>query len=295
MSAGDSETRSRLSPRVRDVLTLAHELGRREPGNEPHSGHVLIALLHAGGPVVEDTVRCLGVSYEDILAAVAAAGSTPDSKLEMARALTTADRIAAEGGQVYVDAPCLLVGLLDDPDSVAARALAALGVTREALGRYARANRDMLVPLLMLPDPAAAVERAAAAGVRVRRARAWEAPALQTFIAEQGFSRTWGPESGNGFARQPISVFLAERDRRIAGFAAYDCGRRGIFGPTGVAREERAGGVASALLLRTLADMRTIGYVYAIIGATGPAEFYERVCGAVLLPGDWPSYVDSTD
>jgi hypothetical protein len=49
--------------------------------------------------------------------------------------------------------------------------------------------------------------------------------------------------------------------------------------------------VASALLLRTLADMRAVGYAYAIIGAVGPAEFYEQVCGAVLLPSAWPSYV----
>jgi hypothetical protein len=149
----------------------------------------------------------------------------------------------------------------------------------------------MLVPLLALPDPRAAVERAAAGGVIVRRARAWEAPRLRAFIEGERFSRNWAPESANAFGRQPIAVFLAERAGEIVGFAAYDCGLRGIFGPTGVARAERAGGVASALLLRTLADMRAIGYAYAIIGAVGPAEFYEQVCGAVLLPSAWPSYV----
>lgn len=67
------------------------------------------------------------------------------------------------------------------------------------------------------------------------------------------------------------------RDEAISGVAAYDCAARGVFGPTGVARNERPAGIAAALLLQTLADMCTVGYIYAIIGAVGPAEFYERV------------------
>lgn len=282
----------RLSGRAQAVLNLAHELARREPGIEPHSGHLLIALLRAGGGIVDDTFHHLGVSYEDVVAAVTADRGAPDAKRELADALTAAGRITRERGQVYIAAPSLLAALLDDQDSVAARVLAGLGVGQEPFRRHLWAPRDMLVPLLALPDPALAIERAAQAGVRVRRARAWEGPALHSFITAQGFARTWAPESANAFARQPISAFLAERDGTLAGFAAYDCGLRGIFGPTGVARAERASGVASALLLRTLADMRAAGYAYAIIGAVGPDEFYERVCGAVLLPSAWPSYVD---
>jgi hypothetical protein len=153
----------------------------------------------------------------------------------------------------------------------------------------------MIVPLLALPDPASAIERVKQTGVQIRRARAWEVPAVQAFIVAQGFAPTWAPEMANGFARQPISVFVGERDTEIVGFAAYDCGPRGIAGPIGVAKGERTAGVAGALLLRTLTDMRAIGYVYAIIGAVGPAEFFERVCGAVLLPSAWPSYAGWED
>jgi N-acetylglutamate synthase-like GNAT family acetyltransferase len=285
----------RLSARAQAVLDLAHELARREPGIEPHSGHLLVALLRAGGGGVDDTFHNLGVDYEDVVAAVAAAPGAPDAKRELVDALAAAGRIARERGQVYIAAPSLLAALLDDPGSAAARALAGLGVEPDDLRRHLWAPRDMLVPLLALPDPAPAIARAARVGVRVRRARAWEGPALHSFITSQGFARTWAPESANAFARQPISVFLAERDGTIAGFAAYDCGLRGIFGPTGVAPAERASGVASALLLRTLADMRAAGYAYAIIGAVGPDEFYERACGAVLLPSAWPSYVESRE
>jgi len=277
------------------VLDLAHELARREPGFEPHSGHVLVALAREGGPLIDDTLANLGLGYEDVLSAVASAGEAADARAELAGVLAAASGEAERAGQVYVAAPSLMAALLADDGWVAARAIASLRVTPERLRGLLRAARDMLVPLLALPDLRSAVERARVAGVAVRRARAWEGPRLREFIGGQPFSRNWAAEASNAFARQPIAVFLAERDGAIAGFAAYDCGLRGIFGPTGVAVEERAAGVASALLLRTLADMRAVGYAYAIIGAVGPAEFYEQACGAVLLPSAWPSYVTWTE
>lgn len=282
----------RLSRQAQTVLDLAHELARREPGFEPNSGHVLIALLRRGGAVVEDTFQNAGAGYEEVLAAILATEGAPDAKQELSDLLSAAGRIAQGHGQLYIAAPHLLAAVLDGQHTVAVRALATLGLTREGIERSLWAPRDMLVPLLALPDAAPAIEQAARSGVRVRRARAWDSPALQTYITAQRFARTWAPETANAFARQPISLFLAERDGAIVGFAAYDCGLRGIFGPTGIAVDERAAGVASALLLRTLADMRAVGYAYAIIGAVGPAEFYERTCGAVLLPSAWPSYVD---
>lgn len=284
---------SALSVRAAHVIDVAHELARRDRSVEPHSGHVLIGLLRMGGGVVEDTFGRLGIGYEDALGAVDdAERAQPASAGELTDLLVAAREAAERGGQVMVAAADLLLGTVADQRTIAARALTSMGIDRAELARVVWANRDMLVPLLALPNPAPAIERAAAAGVTIRRARAWEAPALAAFIAAQGFWAGWVAESANAFARQPQSVFLALRDDAIAGFAAYDCGLRGIFGPTGVAREGRRSGVASALLLRTLSDMRSIGYAYAIIGAVGPAEFYERVCGAVLLPSAWPSYVD---
>ena len=31
--------------------------------------------------------------------------------------------------------------------------------------------------------------------------------------------------------------------------------------------------------------MREMGYAYAVIGGVGPAAFYEKVCGAFIIPG----------
>ena len=44
-------------------------------------------------------------------------------------------------------------------------------------------------------------------------------------------------------------------------------------------------GIGAALLYRCLEAMWEMGYAYAVIGGVGPAEFYEKVCGAFLIPG----------
>ena len=40
-----------------------------------------------------------------------------------------------------------------------------------------------------------------------------------------------------------------------------------------------------ALLFRCLESMREMGYAYAIIGGVGPQRYYEKVCGAFVIPG----------
>jgi predicted N-acetyltransferase YhbS len=150
--------------------------------------------------------------------------------------------------------------------------------------------RDMIVPLLALPDAAPVLARAAASGVTVRRAKAWELSAVRAFI-EQHFTRGWADEVTCAWGRTPLSAFLAVEGATMVGFAGYNCAHPGVFGPTGVRTDRRGCGVGAALLLRCLHDMRSIGYIYAIIGAVGPAPFYEKVCGAMLLPDEWPSYV----
>jgi len=151
---------------------------------------------------------------------------------------------------------------------------------------------DMLVNLLRLPPPEPALEGLRAAGVVVRRARPWELTPVSEFIAGQ-FGRAWADEVSVGFARQPVTVFVALRGGRLVGFAAYECTRKNFFGPTGVAEAERGRGVGRALLLASLRGLHELGYAYAVIGGVGPAEFYERAVGARLIPDSSPGiYAD---
>lgn len=145
----------------------------------------------------------------------------------------------------------------------------------------------MLVNLLGLPPLGAELEAARGAGVVVRRARADESGVVREFV-ERNFSRAWADEIAVGYANKPVSVFVAAREGRVVGFAAYECTARGFFGPTGVAEGERGRGVGRALLLASLWALRELGYVYGIVGGVGPAEFYARAVGATVIPGSSP-------
>ncbi len=144
---------------------------------------------------------------------------------------------------------------------------------------------DMLVRLYALPDAASYDERIAAHGICVRRMDAWDRAPVLRFVREQ-FTETWASEVELAFSNgHPITGFVAVKEGRIVGFAAYECSRRGFFGPTGVREDLRGSGAGAALLMRCLEAMREMGYGYAIIGGVGPAAFYEKVCGATVIEG----------
>lgn len=143
---------------------------------------------------------------------------------------------------------------------------------------------DLLVNLLKLPT----FEQDA----RVRRAQPFEITPVRRFV-ETNFSRSWADEISVGFARQPISVFVATIERELVGFAGYECTRRGFFGPTGVIPAARSQGIGKALLLASLSALREMGYVYAIIGAAGPVDFYQKTVGGIAIPDSEPGiYTD---
>jgi GNAT superfamily N-acetyltransferase len=145
---------------------------------------------------------------------------------------------------------------------------------------------DLLVNLLKLPT------LEATHGFNIRRAQPFELTPVRRFVTEN-FSGSWADEISVGFARQPISVFVATIDRQLAGFAAYECTRRGFFGPSGVAQTAQGKGIGKALLLASLEAMREMGYVYAIIGAAGPVRFYQKTVGAIIIPDSEPGiYTD---
>jgi GNAT superfamily N-acetyltransferase len=126
----------------------------------------------------------------------------------------------------------------------------------------------------------------------VRRAQPFELSQVRRFVSEN-FSPKWADEISVGFARQPISVFIATINRELAGFAAYECTRRSFFGPTGVLDSARGRGIGRALLLASLWALREMGYVSAIIGAAGPVRFYQKTVGAIIIPDSEPGiYID---
>ena len=148
---------------------------------------------------------------------------------------------------------------------------------------------DLLVNLLKIPP----MENTPAEECLIRRAQPFEITPVRAFVATN-FAQSWADEISVGFARQPVSVFIATIERELVGFAAYECTRRGFFGPTGVLATAQGKGVGKALLLASLWALREMGYVYAVIGAAGPVRFYQKTVGAIIIPDSEPGiYTDS--
>ena len=145
----------------------------------------------------------------------------------------------------------------------------------------------MLVRLYDLPDATELYGRVAAAGVTLRRARAFEKHTVADFVRKH-FSAKWVSEVEVALSRQPVACFIATRDREILGFACFDVTQRGFFGPTGVAEHTRGLGLGKALLFKALEALRELGFAYAIIGGVGPRDFYAKACGAIEIPGSDP-------
>lgn len=151
---------------------------------------------------------------------------------------------------------------------------------------------DMLVNLLRLPSLEPLVSELNQSSVNIRHAQPLEITRVREFI-EKNFSIQWADEVSVGFANKPVSVYIATRDNCVIGFAGYECTRKAFFGPAGVAEKERGRGIGKTLLVACLWGLRELGYVYGIIGAAGPAEFYERTVGAIAIPDSGPGiYTD---
>jgi acetyltransferase (GNAT) family protein len=146
---------------------------------------------------------------------------------------------------------------------------------------------DMLVKLYDLPSSGLAFARLLEEGIEIRRALAPEKHKIIAWVREN-FSEGWASETDVAFARQPVSCFIAVKRGKVMGFACHDATCRNFFGPTGVASEARKGGIGTGLLFACLEAMREQGFGYAVIGGVGPADYYAKTVGAVLIEGSEP-------
>ena len=140
---------------------------------------------------------------------------------------------------------------------------------------------DMIANLTRLPE-CFEVE-----GVKIKRANPADKVRVMNFIREH-FSENWAYEAEYAMMQSPGKCFIAVEDRKIIGFACYDASAKGFFGPLGVTKECRGRRIGQLLTIRTMHAMREYGYGYAIIGWTGPADFYRKTVGAELINGGEP-------
>lgn len=121
-------------------------------------------------------------------------------------------------------------------------------------------------------------------GIRIKKALA---PDRSKIIA---FSRIcakddYSDEVRAAFSNNPVTCYIATREKELIGFACYEATARNFFGPMAVLESERKKGVGKVLLLKALESMRELGYAYAIIGwpANSAVSFYKKCAGAIMI------------
>ena len=147
--------------------------------------------------------------------------------------------------------------------------------------------QDMLVRLYDLPDHSGIISSLQKDGITIRKALAAEKSIVIDWVT-QHFGTGWASETEVSFSYQPVACFIATENAKIVGFGCYDSAYRNFFGPTGVEETLRGKGIGKALLLECLLAMKAQGFAYGIIGGVGPARFYEKAVGAVLIEGSNP-------
>ena len=143
---------------------------------------------------------------------------------------------------------------------------------------------DMLVKLYNIPCSHDIEENLLKKGIRIKKALA---PDRSRIVA---FSRAcakddYSDEVQAAFSNNPITCYIAVREKELIGFACYEATARNFFGPMAVLESERKKGVGRALLFKSLESMRELGYAYAVIGwpAKSAVSFYKRCVDAIMI------------
>ena len=127
------------------------------------------------------------------------------------------------------------------------------------------------------------VERLAAAGIEVRRARHEDRDALAQHVRRL-WTDIWLRETLIAVEKETPPLFLALRDGQIVGFAGHGIYRPSFYGPIATDPAEQRHGVGAVLSALTLADMASRDVQTAQIGwvAETAIPFYSRSSGARL-------------
>jgi len=128
------------------------------------------------------------------------------------------------------------------------------------------------------------VERLAAAGIEVRRARHGDDRDALARHVRRLWSDIWLRETAIAVEKELPPLFLALRDGQIVGFAGHGIYRPSFYGPIATDPAEQRHGVGAVLSALALADMASRDVKTAQIGwvAETAIPFYSRTSGARL-------------
>ncbi|MTH52315.1 GNAT family N-acetyltransferase [Bacillus mangrovi] len=271
-----------FTPRMRKVITLAAEMS---PIVYPH--HLLAGIFDEANSVCGEIHLCLHVKFgdqfkQDLFDHVPALQNESVMIIDGINCSKSTESVFKEAekqmqkyNQQLINEGHLLSCLFQE-EAIAAF----LGTeTVRELMNIACVPRDLIVHLDRLKD-------FQYARTDIRRAIYKDVPAIKAFILREFGERWLRILSDLDKENTNLPIYIAEHNGTLTGFACYDIvrGRKGLFGPMGTAADSRFKSIGKDMLYTCLLEMKHFGYEFAVIGQAGPIEFYERACGARLIP-----------
>ncbi|MEL9941169.1 MAG: GNAT family N-acetyltransferase [Ignisphaera sp.] len=119
-------------------------------------------------------------------------------------------------------------------------------------------------------------------GFLIRKAREDEAEKVGKWVGEK-FSPIWRLEALYAFRCKPPSIWLAEQNNELAGFAVYRRMGRNEFGPVGVDPNKRRLGIGTVLLFKSLYELKQLGFRFVVIPWTSHLFYYTQVPGIAKI------------
>jgi len=162
---------------------------------------------------------------------------------------------------------------------------------------------DMLVKLYALPEVMHLLTALYQKRIEIRRPHPAERYVLSEWVRQHFKDSSWAIGCEVALENRPVSCYIAVEknqapipskdpydlpDEVLIGFACYDVGNKGMFGPMGVHPNYRKQGIGTALLLTCLFTMKEEGYAYAAIGWVASEDFYANAVGATVIPDSEP-------
>lgn len=131
-------------------------------------------------------------------------------------------------------------------------------------------------------------------GIIIKRALAIDKQPICDFVYDNfaDVSLGWNGECELALMQQPSTCYIAVSENIVVGFCCYDSTAKGMLGPLGVSEPFRRKGIAQELMFCCFEAMRAAGYAYAVIGWVSSEEFYQKHCGAKVIPDSTHSIYD---
>lgn len=185
--------------------------------------------------------------------------------------------LSEEHGQIFVNDGQILSVVLNCDDTV----------TRVCLSNL---NKDLIISIIASPRNMIVnlnnnFNIDCTEDVYIRKVNGSDKDMVREFVLKNFYER-WTNTIDYGLSLTDIPIYIATINDNIVGFAGYNISkqRKGYFGPLGVLREFRDRKIGQALLNSCLLEMKYLDYRTCIIGNASSIEFYEKSCGAKIIP-----------